>query len=213
MEDMLKELMERYPELGSTKSEIINARNMVINTLEKGGKVLLCGNGGSAADCDHISGELLKGFLNKRPLTQDDLNRFSTIEGGYDLACKLQYGLPAIPLPAFNSLISAYSNDVDASAVYAQLVMALGTPGDLLVCITTSGNSVNIINAAMTAKNRGLSTIGMTGSHGGKLLSLVDCCIRVPEEETYKVQELHLPVYHYICAAVEAHFFPQERTD
>ena len=173
---------------------------------------MLCGNGGSAADCDHISGELLKGFLNKRPLTQDDLNRFSTIEGGYDLACKLQYGLPAIPLPAFNALISAFSNDVDASAVYAQLVMALGTPGDLLVC-----NHIRKFSQHNKCCHDGEEPWSFNNRHDRKpwrkLYLWLIAASGFPKKKPTRYRNYIFQSIIIFCAAVEAHFFPQERTD
>ena len=184
--------------------QITQAARMIIHCFKQGGKVLLCGNGGSACDCAHIAGELLKGFLKKRPLPAELCARI-----GEEWAGKLQMGLPAIDLTAHSALISAVANDLDAANVYAQQVLAYGKPGDVLLCISTSGNAKNVTCAAMTARALGLTVIGLTGRTGGRLNALSDICIRVPEDETYKVQELHLPVYHYLCAAVEARFFKE----
>lgn len=201
------ELLTRYPKLSCCIEEIKNACGTLFKTIQSGGKILLCGNGGSGADCEHISGELLKGFLRRRPLSSEDLHSFASFQDGLALAPKLQYGICAIPLSSFSSVYTAFCNDVDPEAVYAQLVFSMGRPGDTIICITTSGNSKNIYNAAITAKARNLSVIGLTGKTGGSIAPLCDSCIRVPETETFKVQELHLPVYHCICAALEAKFF------
>jgi len=206
-ENLFTELTERYPALNSCVREVKISCQILTEAMKKGNKILLAGNGGSCADCEHISGELLKGFLNKRPLTDTDKQAFSPYENGAILAGQLQYGIPALPLPAFSALSTAFCNDVDPDAVYAQLVMALGKPEDVFVGLSTSGNAKNICEAAITAKARGLKVIGLTGMGGGKLADLCDCCIQVPETETFKVQELHLPVYHCICAVLEAEFF------
>ena len=132
---------------------------------------------------------------------------FAPYESGTALAEQLQYGIPALPLPAFSALSTAFGNDVEPDAVYAQLVMALGKPTDVFIGLSTSGNAKNVCQAVITAKARGLKVIGLTGIGGGKLAGLCDCCIKVPEKETFKVQELHLPVYHCICAVLEAEFF------
>ena len=209
---MQKELFSRYPALSSCAEEIETAKDRLIDCYARGGKVLLCGNGGSAADCDHIVGELMKGFLKKRPLSQEtkaamQANCPTLTE---ELLSKLQGGLPAVSLPAMAALNAAFCNDVDPELIYAQSVLALGKPGDILIGLSTSGNARNVCAAAQVAKGAGLTVIGMTGETGGKLKSLTDTCICVPETETYKIQELHLPVYHYLCAAVEHHFFEEE---
>ncbi|MDD6237526.1 MAG: SIS domain-containing protein [Clostridiales bacterium] len=206
-EKLLTELTARYPALEPCAEEIKAACQLLSGAIRKGGKILLAGNGGSCADCEHISGELLKGFLSKRPLTEADKLTFAPYESGAALAEQLQYGIPALPLPAFSALATAFSNDVEPDAVYAQLIMALGKPEDVFLGLSTSGNAKNVCQAAIAAKARGLKVIGLTGISGGKLADLCDCCIRVPEKETFKVQELHLPVYHCICAVLEAEFF------
>lgn len=206
-ENLFTELTTRYPALNPCVEEIQTACQILTEAIQKGGKILLAGNGGSCADCDHISGELLKGFLSKRPLTEADRQSFAAYENGAALAEQLQYGIPALPLPAFSALSTAFGNDVEPDAIYAQLVMALGKPEDVFLGLSTSGNAKNVCQAAITAKARGLKVIGLTGIGGGKLASLCDCCIKVPEKETFKVQELHLPVYHCICAVLEAEFF------
>ncbi len=195
-------LFENHPALASQKEVLEQARELLIDTYKQGGKLLLCGNGGSAADCDHIAGELLKGFASKRELTQDLRAAL-----GEDLASRLQMGLPAISLPSQGAIISAFCNDVDAETVYAQLVLALSKPGDLVWCISTSGNSTNVVAAARAAKALGVRTVGMVGERECALDGLCDVVLHAPETQTYRVQEYHLPMYHWLCAEVEKYFF------
>ena len=204
---ILAELLKRYPSLALCEGEIKGACEKLLRTVKGGGQILLCGNGGSCADCDHISGELLKGFLLKRTLIEDDLKKFELFPEGRRLAEKLQYGIRTVPLPALSAAVTAFCNDVAPEAVYAQLVLALGKSEDALLCISTSGNSENVVNAAIAAKALGILSIGLTGERGGKLNGLCDVCIKVPETETFRIQELHLPVYHCICAVLEAELF------
>lgn len=195
------ELVARYSALEQIKADVEAAIELIVNSYNKGGKVLLCGNGGSAADSDHVSGELLKGFLSKREPRGEELSRLEDILG--EDAVKLQRGIPAIPLPQLSGVISAFANDVDPSLVYAQLVYALGKENDVLLVFSTSGNSVNVVKAAKCARAKGIPVIAFTGETGGRLLSLADICLRAPERETFKIQEYHLPIYHAICAEVE----------
>lgn len=169
---------------------------------KKSGTLLLCGNCGSAADCEHISGELLKGFLLKRPLTDKEKNRLPA-----EIADKLQGGIKAIPLTSLTALGTAFANDVDADLVYAQLVSVFGGENDVFLGISTSGNAKNVCAAAKVAKAKGMKTLSLTGIGGGRLGSICDLAIKVPENETYKIQELHLPVYHAVCAEVEEIIF------
>lgn len=187
-------LISRYPVLAPLRESIVQAVKMIEDMHFSGGKLLLCGNGGSAADCEHISGELLKGFLLPRP------QHISGFE-------KLQGGIAAIPLPSLSALISAFSNDVAPELVYAQLTNVLAAENDVLFCISTSGNSKNVVLAAHLAKIKNIKTIALTGRDGGELKQLCTACICVPETETFKVQELHLPVYHAICAQCEEDIF------
>ena len=207
---MLNQLLNRYPQLSECADRLQEAAAALIHSYQQGGKLLLCGNGGSSADCDHIVGELMKGFLKKRPLSNERkaemLKRSPCLEES--LLHKLQNGLPAIALPSVAGLNSAFCNDVDPELIYAQSVLALGNAGDVLMAISTSGNAKNVIAAAKVARGLGLTVIALTGKDGGELGKLADICIRVPETETYRVQELHLPVYHFLCAETEAHFFP-----
>lgn len=206
---MIKNLIDRYPTLALCESDIENATSMIINCYENGGKLLLAGNGGSSADADHIVGELMKGFMKKRELT--DSQKAEMKEKCQDISdatlAKLQNALPAISLSSFSALNTAFSNDVDADLVFAQGVLGLGKPNDVLIAISTSGNSKNVVEAAKVAKAIGVKVIALTGKSGGVLKNLADITIAVPESETYKVQELHLPVYHSICAEIESHFF------
>ena len=206
---MINNLMERYPELTGTRRDIEAALGMLIEMYEKGGKLLLCGNGGSAADCDHIAGELLKGFMSKRPIPEAQKMKMLrlSLELGEDTVDSLQMGLPAISLHSAAAYNTAYCNDVSAELVYAQAVFSLGKEGDVLLAISTSGNSKNVIRACEVARAVGIKVIGLTGEGGGWLNAIADVCICVPESETYKVQELHLPVYHALCAEIEKHFF------
>lgn len=187
-------LMERIPALAGCADAMQAAVDAICRTHLEGGKILLCGNGGSAADSEHISGELLKGFLLKRPA-----------EEGYPEA--LQRGLCAIPLTSMSAALSAFANDCEPSLVFAQLVYAMGRKGDLFLGLSTSGNSKNVVEAARVAKRAGLFTVAMTGEGGGALGEICDVVIPVPVKETYLVQEYHLPVYHAICAEVEARLF------
>ena len=205
---MIDEIIKRYPCLSACEDDIQKATDEIISCYEKGGKLLLCGNGGSAADCEHISGELLKGFLKKRALSDEELNKMEKLcPESKEIAKKLQGGLPAIPLTSLMSLNTAFSNDEDSDLIYAQGVMAMHGKDDLVLCLSTSGNSKNVVAAAITAKALGLKIVALTGNDGGKLKELADVAIVVPEKETFKIQELHLPVYHYICATVEERFF------
>ena len=206
---MITELLNRYPSLFECKAEIENAAKAIIDCYEKGGKLLLCGNGGSCADCEHIVGELMKGFLKKRPLSESKRAKMKDKCDLVDdeLLNKLQGGLPAIAIPSITALNSAFCNDVDPELVYAQPLMALVKENDILIGISTSGNSKNIFGAVKVAKALGIKVIGLTGKTGGKLKDTADICICAPETETIKIQELHLPIYHYLCAAVEKHFF------
>ena len=190
----IEKLIERMPALAGCAEEMTAAVEAICRAHLAGGKILLCGNGGSAADCEHISGELLKGFLLPRPA-----------EDGYPDA--LQRGLCAIPLTSMSAALSAFANDCDPTLVFAQLTYAMGRPGDVFVGLSTSGNSKNVVEAAKVAKKAGLVTMALTGESGGALLEICDIAIRVPAKETYLVQEYHLPVYHAICAEVEERLF------
>ena len=198
-------LKERYPELSALAPKIGAAVDMIIDTYHRGGKILLCGNGGSAADSEHISGELLKGFMELRTPRGEELKKLESAIG--EDASKLQSGIPAVPLTSLTASLSAFANDVDPVLVFAQLTYALGKPGDVFIGLSTSGNSKNVVKAAAVAKSLGLKTIGFTGEGGGKLSEIADVTLNAPSRETYKVQEYHLPIYHAICAEVERILF------
>ncbi len=194
-------LIDNYPTLGSVKEEIIKAINVMTEAYKNGKKVLVCGNGGSAADSEHIAGELMKGFLLKRELNNKD----KEIYGEY--ADLLQYGLPCIPLTSFAALSTAVINDNSAEMIFAQQVFVLGNKNDVLVALSTSGNSKNVVAAAHVALKSGLNVISITGSKESELSEISDITIKIPEIETYRVQELTLPVYHAICADIEKEFY------
>ena len=208
-DNVLKELVERYPQLLPKKDEIGKAADSIINCFRNGGKLLVCGNGGSSSDSDHIAGEMMKGFEHKRPLKaklKHELIKADKERGLY-LSEILQQGLPAISLSAHTGLMTAVANDTDADLIYAQQVISYGNPGDILMALSTSGNSHNIVDAIITAKSKGLTVIGLTGETGGKIGQMCDILINVPEKNTAFVQELHLPVYHAICRIIEIEMF------
>lgn len=206
---MLDELMTRYPKLLACKEDIVAAEKMLLDTYYGGGKILVCGNGGSCADCDHIVGELMKGFLLPRKMNEETARKFQNALGdeAEEFIQKLQCGIPAISLPAQSAVLTAYANDADAELTYAQLVFGYARKGDTLIAISTSGNSANVVAAAKTAKALGISVLALTGQKESKLSQICDCTVRAPETETFKVQELHLPVYHYLCASLENKIF------
>ena len=208
---MLQELLTRYPQLTPCEDSLKKATTAMIDCYKNGGKILLCGNGGSCADCDHIVGELMKGFLKKRPLCGAQKNQMkeSSTLLEEEVVNKLQGGLPAVSLVSITALNSAFCNDVDPELIYAQSVLALGKEKDILIALSTSGNAKNVFAAATVSKGLGMTVIGLTGEKGGKLKTVADICISVPETETFKVQELHLPVYHYLCAETEEAFFKE----
>ena len=195
----MENLLKRYPSLEVCKEDIENALKLMLDTYKNGGKVLVCGNGGSASDSDHIVGELMKGFKSKRYVTDERIAE--------DLRCGLQGALPAISLPSQTGVLTAFINDVDPDMMYAQLVHGYAKENDLLIGLSTSGNSKNVVNAARVAKALGAKTLALTGEKESKLSEICDVCIKVPETETYKVQEYHLPVYHYMCLETEKNFF------
>ncbi|MDR3273852.1 MAG: SIS domain-containing protein [Puniceicoccales bacterium] len=202
MEDFFAECFERYPVLERCKVDISKSCDLLENSFKAGKKLLLCGNGGSAADCGHIAGELLKSFKSKRLVVGNF--RHSV---GDEIADNLQGALPVISLPDMVAINTAYANDCDPRYNFAQLVYGLGFTGDVLLAISTSGNAKNVNLAATVARAKGMSVVGLTGESGGTLASKCNVCIRVPESETFKVQELHLPVYHTLCLVLERRFF------
>lgn len=206
---ILDELLNRYTNLRFLEESVLKAVEAMIKTFRNGGKVLVCGNGGSSSDADHMVGELMKSFEGHRPLEQELQNELVRLspETGMLLAKKLQQGLPAISLTVHSALITAIANDIGGELIFAQQVTGLGNEGDVLIGLSTSGNSQNVINAMIVAKAKGITTIGMTGETGGKMREWCDILINVPEKRTAYVQELHLPVYHAICMMVELEIF------
>ena len=202
-------LVERYPQLEACREDIVNAYDLLEEAYAAGRKLLVAGNGGSASDSEHIVGELMKGFKLKRKIYSAQADRLRRIdeEMGKVLAENLQGSLPAISLVGEPSLTTAFMNDAIPVLVFAQQVNGLGRAGDVFLGISTSGNSQNVLYAAVAAKSKGLKVIGLTGGRENKLMGYADVCIRVPETETYKIQELHLPVYHCLCLMLEERFF------
>lgn len=202
-------LKARYPQLEQCMDDIQKTFDVLHECYAKGRKLLVCGNGGSAADSEHIVGELMKEFRLKRKVFASQAEAMKAIhpEMGQYLAENLQGALPAIALTGHSALSTAFMNDAESVLVFAQQVNGYGKPGDVFMGISTSGNSANVVYAAITAKARGLKVIGLTGEKESKLSALADVCIRVPETETYRIQELHLPVYHCLCLMLEECFF------
>lgn len=208
---ILDNLINRYPELDECSSQILDAYILLVNCFESGHKVLIAGNGGSCSDAEHIVGELMKGFLNKREVNAAFKEALVSIDKNVgDILCdKLQVGLPAIALSNHSSLNTALINDVEngGELIFAQQLFNYGLKDDVFLAISTSGNSADIYNACVVARAKGLKIIGLTGADGGKLNNICDALIKVPYYETYLIQERHLPVYHCICQMLEEHFF------
>jgi D-sedoheptulose 7-phosphate isomerase len=207
--DYLQELITRYPVLKDTAASIKAAFELLKDVYTAGGKLLIAGNGGSAADSEHITGELMKNFVKKRTLPAGFLRALKNTAAGSAeyLAGHLQPGLPAVSLTGHPGLASACINDIDGNIVYAQHLYGLGKKGDAFLGISTSGNAKNVFYALLTAKALGIKTIGLTGGTGGLLAENADIAIVVPAQETYKIQELHLPIYHALCLSLEEYFF------
>ena len=209
--EILKKLIEDYPQLSPCELGINESFQALFDTVLGGGCIYVCGNGGSAADCQHIVGEMMKGFLKKRPvsLSPEIVEKLSPDTAKF-LSNNLQGAMPCHSLTVETALISALCNDVSADIIFAQQVHGYCKPGDCLICISTSGNAVNVCLAAELASAMGIKTIAMTGQGGGELAKLCDISIQVPSDITMKIQEYHLPVYHALCAAVEDTFFSAE---
>lgn len=202
-------LIDRYPELDTCIPDLSDAFTLLKCCFQSGGKLLVCGNGGSAADSEHIVGELMKGFQRRRPLPEQARQQLLAAfpQEGEVLAESLQGALPALSLVSQTALISAYANDVAPDMIFAQQVYGYGRPGDALLAISTSGNAVNVQRAAQVARALGLTIIGLTGRSGGGLRTLCDVAIRVPYDTVIEIQERHLPVYHALCLLLEETFF------
>ena len=205
----IEQLIERYPKLVICREDILKAYNILESAYSGGRKLLVAGNGGSESDSEHIVGELMKEFRLKRKIYADQVDAMKQIDAemGEVLANNLQGALPAICLTGHSSLSTAFMNDANADLIFAQQVNGYGKTNDVYLGISTSGNSKNVCYAAITAKAKGMKVIGLTGQNSSKLSALADVCIQVPEKETYKIQELHLPIYHCLCLMLENHFF------
>ena len=201
--DSIKELILSFGNLKVIENEIRTSANLITESFFKGGKLLLCGNGGSSADCEHIAGEMVKQFTKERPLNPELVEKL-----GPELSNELHDGLPALSLPSMVGFHTAFNNDNNPEFAFAQQVVAFGKPNDVLWAISTSGNSKNVIQASRTAKALGLKTIGLTGEKGGQLGEVADITLKAPANNVAKIQELHLPIYHAICAFVEDKLFP-----
>lgn len=202
-------LIDRYPVLEACKEDIISGYELLEECYTKGGKLLIAGNGGSAADAEHIAGELMKRFKTPRPIPNELKERLIKIDPvrGENLSKNLERPLMAIPLVAHEALTTAYINDVDGLGVFAQQLYGFGKKNDVFLGISTSGNSQNVMSATVVARALGIKVLGLTGELGGELNMVSNVCVKVPETETYRIQELHLPVYHCWCLMLEDHFF------
>jgi len=207
--DYIQQLIQRYPSLEIVKTEISAAFDIFTNSYANGGKLLIAGNGGSASDAEHIAGELMKTFAKKRNLPESFIADIKNVDAEIAdyLIPRMQPGLPTIALSGHASLNTACINDIDGNITFAQQVYGYGKETDVLLAISTSGNSKNVLYAAAVAKAKKLKIIALSGGSGGALKKIADVSIIVPETETYKVQELHLPVYHCLCQMLENHFF------
>lgn len=204
----LEDLINRYPSLKGCESNIEKAFDLMVNVFESGGKMLVCGNGGSAADSEHIVGELIKSFTKRRELPPDEKNKFVSFgEEGKYLSSKLQGALPAISLSYLTVYGTAYINRFDPDLVFAQQVYSLGKEGDMLLVFSASGNSKNILYAVLTAKAKGMKVIAMTGESSGKVEQYCDAVIQMPAFLSSVIQEYYLPVYHTLAYMLEEHFF------
>ena len=212
MEKRLSELVERYPVLSAVKEDIAGAYLMLKDCYDKGNKLMIAGNGGSCSDAQHIVGELMKGFCKKRSLPSELKAAMSAYDGlcGGEIAEKLQLGLPALALSDHQSLNTAFANDIDPEYCFAQQVIGFGRKGDVLLLISTSGNSKNLLHTIPAARALGIKVLGLTGRDGGRLAEEADSCIIAPEQETYKIQELHLPIYHCLCLMLEDTYFKDQ---
>ena len=209
LEKHIELLVQRYPELEVVKNDIIDGYLLMEECYENGGKLLIAGNGGSAADSEHIAGELMKRFKIQRPVAPEFADKLKEIDPvrGAELAKNLECSLMAIPLTAHEALSTAYINDVDGLGVFAQQLFGFGRKGDVFLGISTSGNSKNIMNATVVARALGIKVLGLTGAGGGELAKVSEVVVKVPETETYMIQELHLPIYHCWCLMLEDKFF------
>ena len=200
--DAINELILSFENLRMLEDEIRTSANLITESFSSGNKLLLCGNGGSCADCEHIAGEMVKQFAKERALNPEMVEKL-----GPELSSELHGGLPALSLPSMIGFHTAFNNDNNPEFAFAQQVVAFGKANDVLWGISTSGNSKNVLHAVKTAKALGLKTIGLTGENGGELSQIADITIKAPADNVAKIQELHLPIYHAICAFVEDKIF------
>lgn len=208
MEKFINDFIRRFPELEEIVPSVKRAAEIIIEAFAEDRVLYLCGNGGSAADCEHIAGELLKSFKCRRQLLPELKAEFEKFpEYGRDLANKLEYGLRAVALTSHPSFSTAFANDVDASMIFAQQLFVLSRRGDVLIGISTSGNALNVRKSFVTARVKGVTTILLTGKDGGSCAGLADCIIRIPENETFLIQEKHVAVYHLLCLIIEDYFY------
>ena len=205
-------LISRYPALADVRQEIIDSYLIMEECYQHDGKLLIAGNGGSAADSEHIAGELMKRFKIPRKVTDNFADKLTSIDEtrGEYLSKNLERGLMAIPLVAHEALSTAYLNDVDGLGVFAQQLFGFGRLGDVFLAISTSGNSKNILYATVVARALGIKVIGLTGANGGELATVADVCVKAPSSETYMIQEYHLPIYHCWCLMLEDKFFGKD---
>ena len=201
--DAINELILSFENLRMLEDEVRTSANLITESFSNGNKLLLCGNGGSCADCEHIAGEMVKQFAKERPLNPEIVEKLDP-----ELSSELHGGLPALSLPSMIGFHTAFNNDNNPEFAFAQQVVAFGKANDVLWGISTSGNSKNVLHAVKTAKALGLKTIGLTGENGGKLSQITDITIKAPADNVARIQELHLPIYHAICAFVEDKMFP-----
>lgn len=209
VENHISTLIERYPSLTACVDDIISGYGLLENCFKNGHKLLISGNGGSAADSEHIAGELLKQFKIPRPIKKELAESIKKIDPirGERIVHNLQEGLPALPLVSLEAMTTAFINDVNGFEVFAQQLYCFGRPGDVFLAISTSGNSENIISAAIVARTVGIKVLGLTGTEGGELRKVADICVRAPSSITDRIQELHLPIYHCWCMMLEEKFF------
>ncbi|OGV53482.1 MAG: hypothetical protein A2X45_24425 [Lentisphaerae bacterium GWF2_50_93] len=210
MKYSISDLYQRYPPLQGIEYSISEAFSILKNSIEKEGTVFTCGNGGSASDADHITGEFLKSFMIRRKASgkfREDAIRIFGDDEGEKICDGLEDGVKSIALNSNPAFVTAFSNDSSPFMVYAQQLHVLGKKGDVLIGLSSSGNAVNVLNALKVAKIKGIKSILMTGSGEGKCVKLADCCIKVPSDKTYVIQEYHLPIYHALCAMIEEHFY------
>lgn len=206
----IEELLKNYPQLKEIQDNIWEAYCVMRDCYVNHGKLLLCGNGGSASDCEHIVGELLKEYQVKRMISAEMQKSLKKYGADQNMIDNIVDALPAMTLTSYTSFITAYCNDNNSDYLFAQQMYVLGNPGDVLWAISTSGNSANVINAGIVAKARGLKIVGMTGHDGGRLKAYADVLLNVPSDRTARIQEMHVPVYHTICGMLEENFFNKE---